>query len=414
MKQIIDINEKLSIFLRKWLPFKTTLPQIRHIARFMEGSLALDGKKTLTKIVKINMDSTHPSSLADFFTCSKWKDKIFRANLFTKNIKWVTENCKKGSKTDKCHPIVISIDDSDASKPQNSRHFEPVDWFCDEKGYKHAVVFVSVHITCGKRGVPVDFEIYLKRKTIRKLNRKIKDKKDKIKFLSKMLIAMELLKKVKPYIPDDYPVYVTFDSWYASKKLINFCLAQGWHVICRLKSNRSFNGKKLSQMSRKLKEKSFRRISLKSADRSTTYWVSHQKGKIKGIPGEVSAIISRRSLRDRRSNAFFLCTDTRLSAKEAMMLYGKRWDIEVDYLYMKDRLGLEDFRVRSLEAIRRYFLLVFFILTYLRWRQVTEGWASIAGVICIHRKEQYEQALTAFGNMVLKTGSLQETLCKFL
>jgi hypothetical protein len=29
-----------------------------------------------------------------------------------------------------------------------------------------------------------------------------------------------------------------FDSWYAAASLMKWCRAQGWHLICRLKSNR--------------------------------------------------------------------------------------------------------------------------------------------------------------------------------
>jgi len=58
MKQIIDINEKLSIFLRKWISFKTTMPEIRHIIKFMKVMLVLNGKKMFLEIVKVNMDST--------------------------------------------------------------------------------------------------------------------------------------------------------------------------------------------------------------------------------------------------------------------------------------------------------------------------------------------------------------------
>jgi hypothetical protein len=34
------------------------------------------------------------------------------------------------------------------------------------------------------------------------------------------------------FIPVGYPVYVLFDSWYASAKLIKWCRRHNWHVIC--------------------------------------------------------------------------------------------------------------------------------------------------------------------------------------
>lgn len=405
MIRIIEITKALSTFLSKWLPASITLPQLRHLVRFMEGTLALEGERTLAKITRLNIDSRHPASLADFFTCSPWKDELFDNALIRNNVRWVMSGRRAG-----VEPIIISIDDSNTAKPAGSKHFEPVDWFHDEKGYRHALSFVSAHIRCGQRSMPVDFEIYLKNKTVRKMNR---GRKQKIRFRSKFELAMQLLEKIKPYLPAGYPVYVLFDSWYASKELIRFCLAQGWEVICGLRSNRSFEGKQLSQWSRKLRNKSLRRVCVGSADGSTVYWTSLKKGKIKGIGKEVGVIFSKRSQWDRRY-AFFLCTDSRLSVKEALMLYGKRWDIEVDYLYLKDRLGLGDFRVRSLGAIRRYFLLNFFLLSYLLWRKVEEGEASVADVIDKHRREQNEQLLRAFGKRVLESHSVKKALSEFM
>lgn len=49
--------------------------------------------------------------------------------------------------------------------------------------------------------------------------------------------------------PKEAKVYVTFDSWYSSEKLIRYCLRQGWHVICDVKRNRSFNGVALEHQS---------------------------------------------------------------------------------------------------------------------------------------------------------------------
>jgi hypothetical protein len=47
-----------------------------------------------------------------------------------------------------------------------------------------------------------------------------------------------MLTELAGLLPKEYQVYVMFDSWYASAKLINFCRRQGWQVICAIKSNR--------------------------------------------------------------------------------------------------------------------------------------------------------------------------------
>lgn len=50
----------------------------------------------------------------------------------------------------------------------------------------------------------------------------------------------------------------------------------------------------------------------------------------------------------------FLCTDLSLSAEATLKLYQKRWQVEGDNLYLKEVLGLGDFRLQSFEAIQNW------------------------------------------------------------
>jgi len=70
----------------------------------------------------------------------------------------------------------------------------------------------------------------------------------------------------------------------------------------------------------------------------------------------------------------------------------RRWATEVDYLYLKSRLRLEDFRLRSIEGITKYFTLTFLTLAYLSWRET---------------EEQYEEMLWVFGRKALETQSVE-------
>ena len=201
-----------------------------------------------------------------------------------------------------------------------------------------------MHIECGGCSIPINWRIYLREKTVRRLNRVYQQK---IRFRSKMTLSIEMLKEIQPLLPESYSVYILFDSWYASKRIIQFCLKNKWQVICALKSNRIFEGKRLSKKAHYLRNKNLTKIWVDSANTSTTlYWTCLKRGKLKGLLKEVSVIISKRHSRDKRPE-FFLCTDTNLSAKEALSRYVRRWAIEIDYLYLKSRLGLGDFRLRS-------------------------------------------------------------------
>jgi len=376
----------------------------------MEGLLMCEATKTLSAINRLLLEPAHPSSIADFFTYSPWDNEDIRGQAQKVLLKWAIPEEDGYLFSPR---IIISIDDSLCSKPKESKHFEPVEWHFDAKegrAYGHGVSFITLHIECGSRSTPINWRIYLREKTVRRLNRIYHQK---IRFRSKITLSVEMLKEIQPLLPEGYPVYILFDSWYASKRLIQFCLKNKWHVICALKSNRVFEGKKLSRMAHYLGNKNLTKVWVDSATTSTLYWTCLKQGKLRGLLKEVSVIISKRHPRDKRPE-FFLCTDTSLSAKEALSLYVRRWAIEIDYLYLKTRLGLGDFRLRSMEGINRYFTLVFLTLAYLSWRKAEEGTKNISEVIAIHRQEQYEEVLRAFGRKVIEGQSVEEALKIFL
>jgi hypothetical protein len=53
-----------------------------------------------------------------------------------------------------------------------------------------------------------------------------------------------MLLELKAVVPKGWKVYVLFDSWYASAKLLKFIRKQGksWYTLCAIKSNRTLNG----------------------------------------------------------------------------------------------------------------------------------------------------------------------------
>lgn len=389
---------------------RLTQPQKSHALNFMEGLLMCEATKTLSAINRLLSEPTHPSSIADFFTYSPWDNDSVRKQTQRFLIKWAVED----KQAHLWKPIIIlSIDDSLGKKPKSSKHFEPVEWHFDaEEGraYGYGISFVTMHLQSGNRSIPINWRIYLREKTVRRLNGLYKQK---ISFKSKMVLAIEMLKEIKSLLPEGYGVYVLFDSWYASSKLITFCRQNNWHVICALRSNRRFQGKKLSKLARNLRHRNLTKTWVDSAQTSTLYWTCLRRGRIRGLSEEASVIISKRHHRDKRPE-FFLCTDTTLSAKKALSLYMRRWAIEVDYLYLKTRLGLRDFRLRSMEGVSKYFTLTFLTLAYLSWRKAEEGYQSISDVIAAHRQEQYEEMLWALGREVLKKQSVELALNKFL
>ena len=148
----------------------------------------------------------------------------------------------------------------------------------------------------------------------------------------------------------------------------HFCRRQGWHVICAIKSNRTLGEKKLSQWPHALRHQRYQRVQLSAASPTTPDLSGPDPArKLTKLSFEVCVLISQRHHRDKHPK-YFLCTDLTLSAQQILPIYQKRWPIEVDNFYVKQHLGLADFRVQSYEATEKWFAVVFVALAFLQWR----------------------------------------------
>ena len=74
---------------------------------------------------------------------------------------------------------------------------------------------------------------------------------------------------------------------------------------------------------------------------------------------------------------FILSTDMNLSNEEILKYYSYRWDIEVGYLYCKDRLGMSQYQMRKLKAIGKYCALVFAAYTLLETLRASNNEQSL-------------------------------------
>lgn len=392
-------------------------PQLRHVVNVADALIVCQSTKTLSALNRELVEPCDVYALADFFNCSPWKADQIRLSLQEYLIYWSLEQTCSGNQP----PVIfISFDDSLTKKPRASKHFQPVDWHYDQmdgrrKSYGHGLVYLTCRIHIGGYSFTVNWRIYMRERTVRRLNRK-RPKDKRLKFRSKFSLAREMLVEILPFIPKGYRVYVLFDSWYASAKLIKFCRRQRCHVICALKHNRNLNGKAVSKHARYKRNKSFTLVKVSSADSFTRYLTYSLRGYLNDIREEVCVIISKRHNRDRFPE-YFLCTDLSLDAESILNFYMKRWSCEVDHLYLKVYLGLGDFRMRSVEGISKYFALVFLTLAYLQFRLAKEHGPRIktlADVIMLHREEHFENLLYSISDLVLREGSSKPILQKIL
>jgi transposase len=59
--------------------------------------------------------------------------------------------------------------------------------------------------------------------------------------------------------------------------------------------------------------------------------------------------------------------------KSMLLQYMKRWDVEVDHLYLAMHCGMDDFECRKDEAILKYIFLCAVSLNFILWMNFKQG-----------------------------------------
>jgi hypothetical protein len=319
--------------------------------------------------------------------------------------------------------LFINIDDSLGEKDKHTRHLEPVDWFFDHSEstktkprFKNAFCYVVCTMRAGQNVATVDVQLYLREKTVRRLNRK-RPKKQRLSFRSKYRIARQMLMALRPLLPTGWQVYVQFDSWYASRRLINYVRRQRWHVTCGLKCNRRLDGKRIDKHAQVLKHRWYTRVTVTTADGDKrTYYVRRREGRLAHVSYDVRVYFSKRHPRE-KSPAYIACTDLACSAKQALQGYTWRWSCETVNFFLKVQLGLEDFRVQSYSAVDRYIVVVHLAWAYVEQRFALERSAQVktyGDIIRRHRDEHAVDWLTGAIEMAAQTGDTESVLRRFL
>jgi len=417
LKLIVQHSPKLLAFLCG-VQLRLTKPQLQHVLRLADALIVSEARhKTIAGLYRLIVDAPDPSKGADTLRISPWTAEDLRAPLrhFI-----VADLGAYAHQTDEW-TLYVSLDDSLGEKDKDTRHLEAVAYHHDHTKsqgkknprYTNGTVHVEVRLQLGARSYAYDWRLYLREKTVRHLNRH-RAPEQRRRFRKKTSLARDMLDGFQQLLPAGFQVYVLFDSWYAANRLLKCCRRQDWHVVCAIKSNRTLDDKKLSQWPQALRHQRYQRVQLTATDqRQRTYLVRTLRGKLNTLPFEVCVLISQRHHRDKHPK-YFLCTDLALSAQHILPIYQKRWPIEVDTFYVKQHLGLADFRVQSYEATEKWFAVVFLALAFLQWRvnhaPAKERLRSVADVVRQHR---YEHARTLLETACQEAAKLTDYLPVF-
>ncbi len=403
-------------------------PQRAHLLRVLDGLLMSEKRKTISDLYRQQVSRPDPKSGADFFRESTW-DEVDLGQRRKRHL--LQQILQIGQQLGVLKVVKVSLDDSLGKKGNATKHLDVVDQQHNHgeshgkrQVYSNGYVYVALHVQLGPVGFTFDMRLYLRAATVRRLNRERRKEHPElpaVPYCSKMSLAQAMLTELATLIPDGYQVYVLFDSWYASAKLMNFCRRQGWHVICALKSNRRVNKQRVDKHDQLLTHKHYQRITLSATPTTATaptYYVRTLYGYLEAVRSSVCVIISRRHKGDKHPK-FFACTDLSLTAQAALRLYQQRWYIEVDNLYLKVFLGLGDFRLQSYEATTKWFAVLLLDLNFLQLQQAqayaqTQSAPPLADFIYQHRQAHFQTLLRAVAAEAIATGDVEQVIQRFI
>lgn len=231
IKQIAQHSAKLIEFL-VLLQLNLSKPQYPHVLSIADAAIVCEEPhKTLTTLYDLIVEATDPSNAADCLRISPWSADDLREPLreFTIGDLMQAANLADGE------ALFVSIDDSVTEKDKGTTCLEAVAWHHDhtksqgkKQAFTNGTQHIEVRIQRGDQAYVYDWGLYLRQKTIRRLNRK-RAQGQRLSFRTKYRIARAILVDLKQRLPARFPVYVLFDSWYASNKLLIFCRRQSLH-----------------------------------------------------------------------------------------------------------------------------------------------------------------------------------------
>jgi len=419
LTRILHNSDPLQSFFNE-LGLELSVPQQQHLLNMADALLVCEDDKTLAALQRQFVQAADASNMADFLRISPWSASSVRDAIRQHQVNHVLSAATKAEAE---QVIYLNIDDSLGEKDKATRHIEVVDWHHDHSEstkskprYKNGFCYLVCTMRIGLLVVTVDVRLYLRQKTVRRLNRQ-REKGMRIPFRSKYRLARLILEQLRPILPQGWKVVVQFDSWYASARLVKYCRRHGWQVTCGLKHNRLLDGKRIDQHAQELRYKWYQRIAITTTDGDKhIYFVRRQDGRLADVPHDVRVFFSKRHPRA-KALSYFMSTDLRCTTKQVLQGYSWRWSCEVVNFYLKTQLGLADFRVRSYEAVDRYMVVVHLAWAYVEQRFAREHSAQIqtyGDIIRRHRDEHAVDWLKGALEMALETGDVDLVLHHFL
>jgi SRSO17 transposase len=430
--------------------------QFHHFQNYLTGLIVLDNK-SLANIARCVLESADKTHLSRFFSDAPW----FQDHVNDRRLTSLLQQTKavRGPKAD----AALILDDTLCEHVGSL--FDYVDRHSNhgDATYPLAHNPVTSHYVSGPVRFPVDLRVYRRyeeftrweafvRKhvpdrpipTQKKARARLQKDVDPVllqapdfeklhqQFHTKIDLGIELLESA---IEHKVPLRVVlFDSWYLADELVSMARYRNKDWISLLKKNRNLetNSFVLKDVASKplrlegphiavedlvplLPPTAYRAVTV----RNKTYWTFTLAVRLPGL-GKGRLVVSFKSAALTGTYVVLVTNRVDWGAQRIIALSLQRWPIETFYQDGKTHLGLDEYRMRSAEAIQKHWCLVFVAYSFLHLDCLppspTKGSLPIKtiGEACRQQAQALMQALIFYAHEHRQLGQRVEDLFGYL
>ena len=186
--------------------------------------------KTLSALYREIVDAPDATNAADCLRIAPWAADDLQQPLGD----FVVKEIVAYARAHPDEPVYISIDDSLAPKDPDTRHLEPVAFHHDHTQstpkkpvYTNGTVYIEVRLQCGTLSYAYAHRLYLREKTVRRLNRERRDtEQPRLHFRSKYRLTREMLVALRAQLPAEVKIdhITTIHFVTMGKNTVNFLI----------------------------------------------------------------------------------------------------------------------------------------------------------------------------------------------
>jgi hypothetical protein len=430
--------------------------QFQHFQNYLTGLIALDNK-SLANITRCVLESADKTNLSRFFSEAPW----FHDRVNDRRVAYLLQQTKE-VRSPKADALLIL----DATLCEHvGSLFDYVDRHYNhgDDTYPLAHNPVTSHYVSGPVRFPVDLRLYRRYEertqwetfvqkhvpdrpipTTKKARARFHKEVDPLllddpdfhklhhQFRTKIDLGMELLEAA---IQHKVPFRVLlFDRWYLAEELGSMARYRKKDWISLLKKNRNLETNSfvlkdatgtpirlegphmaVEDLVPRIPPTAYRAVTV----RDKTYWTFTLAVRLPGL-GKVRLVVSFKNAELTGTYVVLVTNRVDWGAQRIIALYLQRWPIETLYQDGKTHLGLDEYRMRSAEAIQKHWCLVFVAYSFLHLDCLpplpTKGSLPIKtiGEACRQQAQALMQALILYAHEHLQLGQRVEEIFGYL